>query len=80
MKGKIKRYSIKDVYGFIAADGVEGDIFFHLNDFLPEISAADIEAGGIVEFELKKTKKGYFAKSQIKGVRVIDFLPPAALG
>lgn len=56
MNGVIKKLADKG-YGFISAEGMEKDLFFHLNS-LVDVSFDDLKEGDAVTFETEKSEKG----------------------
>jgi len=44
-------------FGFITAEGREGDLFFHSNE-LVGVTFEDLQVGDKVQFEISKTEKG----------------------
>lgn len=63
MQGKIKKLTDK-FYGFISADDLSSDLFFHGNE-LDGLTFEELNEGDLVEFEIKDTPKGQ-AAVQIK--------------
>jgi CspA family cold shock protein len=55
-KGTIARVMDKG-YGFIKAEGVEKDLFFHINE-LQNAEFDDLKEGDEVEFEMADSPKG----------------------
>jgi uncharacterized membrane protein YsdA (DUF1294 family)/cold shock CspA family protein len=60
MKGVIVKYDSGEGYGFIAAKGLEGDVFFHGTKVTGNMNPA---VGVRVEFAYEKTEKGLAATS-----------------
>lgn len=56
MKGTIKKVTDKG-FGFITADGMEKDLFFHSNA-LVGVQFNDLQEGDTVTFEVEDSPKG----------------------
>jgi CspA family cold shock protein len=56
MKGTIKKLTDKG-FGFITADGLEKDLFFHSNA-LVGVAFNDLQEGDAVTFEVEDSAKG----------------------
>jgi len=56
MKGTIKKVTDKG-FGFITADGMEKDLFFHSNA-LVGVQFNDLQEGDAVTFEVEDSPKG----------------------
>lgn len=61
MKGTIKKITEKG-FGFIAAEGMEKDLFFHGNS-LVGVKLEELHEGDAVTFETEETPKGLSAKN-----------------
>ena len=48
-------------FGFIAVDGYEKDIFFHVNNLEGELAERGLEVGDKVTLEIEETPKGLSA-------------------
>ena len=64
-KGKVKWFNAKKGYGFIEAEGVEGDIFVHFSE-IQQDGYKSLEEGDAVEFEVFKDDKGSKARSVVR--------------
>ena len=62
MKGTVKWYNARKGYGFITAEGEEGDIFVHATS-LKNSGLKKLFTGSEVTFEVEKDEKGKRAKS-----------------
>ncbi len=60
--GIVKWFNSPKGYGFIKADGVEGDIFVHYSE-IQEDGFKTLKMDERVEFELVETKKGLHAQN-----------------
>ncbi len=60
MRGIIVRYDVTKGYGFIAAKGLDGDVYFHETKVTGNLNPA---VGMRVEFAYEKTEKGLAATS-----------------
>ena len=67
VKGRVKTFNKQKGYGFINAEEVDGDIFFHYSSIVME-GFKTIEVDAEVEFDLEKTDKGQRASN----VRLIE--------
>ncbi len=56
MKGTVKKLTDKG-FGFITADGLEKDLFFHSNA-LVGVAFNDLQEGDAVTFEVEDSPKG----------------------
>ena len=65
--GKVKFFKADKGWGFINADGVDGDIFVHYSSILAE-GFRTLEEGQIVEFDLVESDRG----PQANNVRVVE--------
>jgi CspA family cold shock protein len=65
VKGKVKWFNAKKGYGFIEADGMNGDIFVHFSEIQQDGYKA-LDEGDEVEFEVVEDGKGSKAKSVVK--------------
>ncbi|HBT81529.1 cold-shock protein [Candidatus Giovannonibacteria bacterium RIFCSPHIGHO2_01_FULL_48_47] len=61
MKGVIKKITDKG-FGFITAEGLEKDLFFHGNS-LVDVKLEELHEGDAVTFETEDTPKGPSAKN-----------------
>ena len=66
MKGTVKAYDEKKGYGFIAREGNQGDIFFHVSDLLDRDH--NPQQNDQVEFEVAEGRKGRQKAIQVKRV------------
>ncbi len=57
MTGKIKKLVSDKGFGFIAAEGLAKDLFFHSNS-LSGVAFADLREGDTVSFDTQDTPKG----------------------
>ncbi|HSV44040.1 MAG TPA: cold-shock protein [Candidatus Bathyarchaeia archaeon] len=64
-KGKVKWFNAKKGYGFIEAEGVEGDIFVHFSE-IQQDGYKSLEEGDAVEFEVFKDDKGSKAHNVVR--------------
>ena len=62
MKGTVKWYNARKGYGFITAEGEDGDIFVHATS-LKNSGLKKLFTGSEVTFEIEKDEKGKRAKS-----------------
>lgn len=69
MKGEVKWFNNEKGYGFIKQDGKE-DIFIHYSN-INKFGYKTLKEGQIVEFDLKKTDKGYQAEN-IKPIEELE--------
>lgn len=69
MKGEVKWFNNEKGYGFIKQDGKE-DIFIHYSN-INKFGYKILKEGQIVEFDLKKTNKGYQAEN-IKQIEELE--------
>lgn len=65
-QGKVKQFNDVKGYGFIRQEGEQSDIFVHHTQIKME-GHRTLEAGQLVDFELKRDEKGLKAV----GVRVV---------
>lgn len=65
VKGKVKWFNAKKGYGFIEADGMNGDVFVHFSEIQQDGYKA-LDEGDEVEFEVVEDGKGSKAKSVVK--------------
>ncbi len=56
-KGKVKNFDSEKGYGFIVAEDVRKDVFFHFSQIQME-GYKTIDAGSEVEFDLVETERG----------------------
>lgn len=59
MTGSIKKLTDKG-FGFITAEGLEKDLFFHSNS-LVDVTFAELREGDAVSFDTEETPKGLSA-------------------
>ncbi len=57
MTGTIKKLVSDKGFGFIAAEGLAKDLFFHANS-LNGVTFPDLREGDTVSFEMEETPKG----------------------
>ena len=57
MTGTIKKIVSEKAFGFIAVEGMEKDLFFHMNSCVG-VSFEDLREGDTVSFEVEDSPKG----------------------
>lgn len=65
VKGKVKWFNAKKGYGFIEAEGVNGDVFVHFSEIQQDGYKA-LDEGDEVEFEVVEDGKGSKAKGVVR--------------
>lgn len=60
MTGVIKKLVADKGFGFISAEGLEKDLFFH-NSALVDVAFSDLHEGDQVSFDTEETPKGLSA-------------------
>ncbi len=60
-QGTVKTVVADKGFGFISVEGMEKDVFFHINNVSEELAERGIGPGDLVEFEMEETEKGFNA-------------------
>ena len=64
MQGIITNYNAQKGYGFIYSDEIQEDVFVHVSNIT---NASELFQGQQVEFDIKKTKRGFSALLVVAG-------------
>ena len=58
MTGTIKKIISDKAFGFIAVEGMEKDLFFHMNSVVGNTTFENLQEGDTVSFEVEDSPKG----------------------